>query len=153
MQALAKLQICFQTDPRDLDTLGLLARAFTQIGQAAKAIEVQKEMARIARDTGKNDLFQELVAKLLKLAPNDEGVKRLATGSTVPPSAAQQARLSSLPPLRRDSQSDGEASASYEDVGENEIEEQPLELRRSVQPPPGPTTTWCSTAATRSPKR
>ncbi len=58
MQALAKLQICFQANPRDLDTLGPLARAFTQIGQAAKAIEVQKEMARIARDTGKTELFQ-----------------------------------------------------------------------------------------------
>jgi len=38
MLALSKLQICFQANPRDLDTLGLLARAFTQIGQAGKAI-------------------------------------------------------------------------------------------------------------------
>src|ERR1700722_5685920 len=66
MQALAKLQICFQANPRDLDTLGLLARAFTQIGQGGKAIEGQKEMARIARDTGKVDLFQEILAKLQK---------------------------------------------------------------------------------------
>ena len=28
MQALCKLQICFQANPKDLDTLGLLARAF-----------------------------------------------------------------------------------------------------------------------------
>ena len=136
MQALAKLQICFQANPRDLDTLGLLARAFTQIGQAAKAIEVQKEMARIARDTGKTDLFRELVAKLMKLAPNDEGVKRLASGSTVPPSVAPAARASSLPPQRSVAESEPESSASYEDVGESDIEsdEQPLELRRSAAP-------------------
>jgi tetratricopeptide (TPR) repeat protein len=137
MQALAKLQVCFQANPRDLDTLGLLARAFTQIGQGAKAIEVQKEMARIARDTGKTELFHELVAKLLKIAPNDEGVKRLATGSTVPPSVAPAAPASSLPPQR--SVAESEPSESYEDVGEGDIEsdEQPLELRRSAPPRAG----------------
>ncbi len=134
MLALAKLQICFQANPRDLDTLGLLARAFTQIGQAAKSIEVQKEMARIARDTGRADMFHELVAKLVKLAPNDEGVRRLMTGSTVPPSIAPPARASSLPPPRTVAES--EPSASYEDVGESDIEseEQPIELRRSSPP-------------------
>jgi tetratricopeptide (TPR) repeat protein len=136
MQALAKLQVCFQANPRDLDTLGLLARAFTQIGQGAKAIEVQKEMARIARDNGKTDLFHELLAKLQKLAPNDEGVKRLVSGSTMPPSIAPPARTSSLPPQRTYAES--EPSASYEDVGEGDIEsdEQPIELRRSIEPRP-----------------
>jgi tetratricopeptide (TPR) repeat protein len=134
MHALAKLQICFQANPRDLDTLGLLARAFTQIGQAAKAIEVQKEMARLARDNGRIDLFHELVAKLVKLAPNDEGVKRLAIGSTVPPSVIPPP-ASSLPPQR--SVAESETSASYEDVGDSdfESEEQPIELRRSSAAP------------------
>ena len=67
MQALAKLQICFQANPRDIDTLGLLARAFTTIGQAAKAIEVQKEMARVARDSGKTDLFREIVEHAFRM--------------------------------------------------------------------------------------
>jgi tetratricopeptide (TPR) repeat protein len=147
MQALSKLQICFQANPRDLDTLGLLARAFTQIGQAAKAIEVQKEMARIARDTGKTDLFHELVAKLLKLAPNDEGVKRLSSGSTVPPaSVAPSRKASSAPPPSRETRdtresstresSQSEPSASYEDVGEGDIEadEQPIELVKGPRP-------------------
>ncbi len=93
LQALAKLQICFQANPRDLDTLTLLARAFNQIGQAAKGIEVQKEMARIARDTGKDELFQELIERLLKLVPNDEAVRQLAssphTMSSAPPPQQQ----------------------------------------------------------------
>jgi tetratricopeptide (TPR) repeat protein len=78
MQALAKLQICFQANPRDFDTLSLLARAFNAIGQGAKAIEVQKEMARVARDTGKTDLFREILDRLMRVAPHDEGVRRLA---------------------------------------------------------------------------
>ncbi len=117
MQALAKLQICFQANPRDLETLALLAHAFTQIGQAAKAIEVQKEMARIARDGGKADLFRELVAKLAKLAPNDDGVRDLVAG------AAQAV----APPKSRASHSvssshDGAEEDAYEDVGDGDIE-------------------------------
>jgi tetratricopeptide (TPR) repeat protein len=129
MQALAKLQVCFQANPRDLDTLGLLARAFTQIGQAGKSIEVQKEMARIARDSFKTDLFKELLAKLMKLAPNDEGVRRLATGSTVPPSARMSAAPDAAPEVD---------PAAYEDIAEADIEaeEQPIELRRSAEPRP-----------------
>lgn len=83
MLALAKLQVCFQADPRDLDTLGLLSRAFTVIGQAAKSIEVQKEMARVARDTGRTDLFRDYATRLLQVAPHDEVVQRLA-GQAMP---------------------------------------------------------------------
>lgn len=93
MQALAKLQICFQANPKDIDTLGLLAKAFTAIGQAGKALEVQKEMARIAREQGKLDLFKQIVDRLLRQAPHDEVVQQLAgrgepTGNTA--SAAVQ---------------------------------------------------------------
>jgi len=126
MLALAKLQICFQANPRDLDTLGLLARAFNQIGQANKAIEVQKETARLARDTGNLALFQELLAKLLKLAPNDEGVRRLANGS--------QAPRPSIAPVDAPKTASGrprESTESFEDIGDSEIEDaHPLELSR-----------------------
>ena len=81
MQALSKLQICFQANPRDFDTLSLLARAFNAIGQGAKAIEVQKEMARVARDAGKQDLFREIVERLMRVAPQDDGVRKLASQS------------------------------------------------------------------------
>jgi tetratricopeptide (TPR) repeat protein len=87
MQALAKLQLCFQQDPRDLDTLGLLAQAFTTIGQAPKAIEVQKEMARIARDLGQPELYRKLVNHLAEEVPDDETVRALVRMSDPPPSA------------------------------------------------------------------
>jgi tetratricopeptide (TPR) repeat protein len=78
MQALAKLQICVQANPKDLTTLELLARAFGQLGQPRKGIEVQKEMARIARDQKRLDVFAELVERLLAAAPGDEAVQELA---------------------------------------------------------------------------
>ena len=78
MQALAKLQICVQANPKDLTTLDLLARAFGQLGQPRKGIEVQKEMARIAREQKRLDVFSEIVDRLLSVAPSDEGVQELA---------------------------------------------------------------------------
>lgn len=78
MMALGKLQICVQANPKDLTTLDLLARAFGKLGQPRKGIEVQKEMARIAREQQRYDVFGELVDKLLELAPQDEGVQELA---------------------------------------------------------------------------
>ncbi|HEX6765868.1 MAG TPA: tetratricopeptide repeat protein, partial [Polyangiaceae bacterium] len=93
LQALAKLQVCFQADPRDLDTLSLLARAFALIGQDGKALEVQKEMARLAREQGRLDLYKELLQHLRKVAADDEAVKaldsvRAPAPSSAPPSSA-----------------------------------------------------------------
>ncbi|AUX25271.1 hypothetical protein SOCEGT47_058150 [Sorangium cellulosum] len=79
MSALTKLQIAFKENPRDLETLALLARAFDLLGQPAKAIEVQKESARIAKEAGRLDQFTALVTALLARAPNDEGVRQLAS--------------------------------------------------------------------------
>src|SRR5690606_8808645 len=91
LQALAKLQIAFQADPKDLDTLGLLAQAFNCIGQENKAVEVYKEMARLAREQRKNDLYTQLLAHLRSVAPHDEQVRALETlrpQGAAPPSVA-----------------------------------------------------------------
>jgi tetratricopeptide (TPR) repeat protein len=129
MLALAKLQISFQANPRDLDTLGLLAKAFNQIGQAAKAIEVQKEMARIARDNGKTELFREILGRLLKLAPNDETVRALTMVSSAPVPASAPAPHATVPDSAADDGSELDAAAehvesesSYEDVVDSDIE-------------------------------
>src|SRR5262249_23948629 len=85
MAALTKLQISFKENPKDLDTLALLARAFDRLGQPAKAIEVMKESARIAREAGKMEAFNALVGVLQSRAPADEVVKQLISLRTVPP--------------------------------------------------------------------
>jgi len=46
-QALAKLQICYQADPRDVRALALIARSFEMLGQGAKAADVRREVDRI----------------------------------------------------------------------------------------------------------
>lgn len=77
MAALTKLQVAFKENPRDLETLGLLARAFDVLGQAPKAVEVLKEAARIAKEAGKVDAFNTLVDTLQLRAPKDDGVRAL----------------------------------------------------------------------------
>jgi tetratricopeptide (TPR) repeat protein len=77
MQALSKLQICFQSNPRDLGTLDLLAQSFTLIGQPAKGVEVKKEMARIAREQNNIELARDILLKLAQTQPHDEAVRQM----------------------------------------------------------------------------
>lgn len=93
MAALTKLQIAFKENPRDLETLSLLSRAFDSLGQSAKSIEVQKEACRIARESGNAAGFQTILATLLQRAPHDEGVRQL-----VALAASGDSKASSLPP-------------------------------------------------------
>src|SRR3569623_1540247 len=48
-RALQKLQACFKADPRDVETLGLLAIAFSALDQKSKPVSVLKELARSRR--------------------------------------------------------------------------------------------------------
>lgn len=124
LQALAKLQICFQADPKNLETLGLLAQAFTVLGQEAKATEVYKEMARIAREAGRNDLFEQLVAHLVRVAPGDEQVRALQALPAVQP--AREASAAALNVQDSDLELiEDEAPAS---------QEAPFELNRAGAP-------------------
>lgn len=77
MQALSRLQICFQADPSDLQTLQLLAKAFLLIDQEDKAIEVEKELARQAHEQGNREIFQATLAELKRRAPSDDQVQAL----------------------------------------------------------------------------
>jgi len=77
LQALTKLQICFQADPKDLTVLGMLAQAFSLIEQPEKAVEVYKQMALIAREKGDHLLFVQLVDYLVQVAPQDDQVRAM----------------------------------------------------------------------------
>jgi tetratricopeptide (TPR) repeat protein len=99
MQALARLQLCFEADPKDLETLGLLAQAFDVIGQSSKGVEVYKEMVRIAFETGQKELHERYLQHLLRVAPNDAQVRALEAMNRKAPSERPQAgRPSSSPP-------------------------------------------------------
>lgn len=135
MSALAKLQICFKENPKDLDTLALLARAFDLLGQPAKAVEVQKEAARIARETNR-EAFRQIVDALLARAPHDEGVRQLAAMRSVaaapsaPASGASEPRSSSI-----DVEISVSEAVSVEEYAEVVASAAPFALQ---QPPPQP---------------
>ncbi|HEX2733386.1 MAG TPA: tetratricopeptide repeat protein, partial [Polyangiaceae bacterium] len=92
-QALSRLQICFQADPTDLETLQMLSQAFGQIGQPERSVEVQKEIARLAHDQGRMDVLAQALAWLEPLAAEDEQVRALM--HLAPP----ELRASSMPPV------------------------------------------------------
>jgi tetratricopeptide (TPR) repeat protein len=114
MQALAKLQVCFQADPKDLETLGLLAQAFTLIGQEAKAVEVYKEMARLAREQNKTELYSQLLGHLRQVAPSDDQVA--AFDSMVPGAQSQSQRPADY------SQSSRPSQPSHASLSDSEVE-------------------------------
>ncbi|HEY6562536.1 MAG TPA: tetratricopeptide repeat protein [Polyangiaceae bacterium] len=122
LQALAKLQVCFQADPKNLDTLTLLAQAFNVIGQEGKAIEVYKEMARIAREQGRRELFEQLLAHLFSIAPHDEQVRAL---QSLKPPPFESARPSQAPV----SVGDDEVEFMDEEARSSVPGEAPFELR------------------------
>ncbi|MGB8331565.1 MAG: tetratricopeptide repeat protein, partial [Polyangiales bacterium] len=70
-RALAKLQICFKADPRDVSTLSLLAEAFLMLSQTDKAISVYREIARIHREAHRPQERMSALHRILELNPND----------------------------------------------------------------------------------
>src|SRR5256885_7501764 len=85
-RALAKLQVCFKVNPRDLDTLQMLARAFQELGQVSKTVSVLKELARVHSDAGRTGEAQNVYQKAAELAPDDAEVSAaLARSAPVEP--------------------------------------------------------------------
>jgi len=74
-RSLTKLQNCFKTNPRDIDTLRLLAEAFGSLGQDNKTVSVYKEMAKIYEEQGDTGNRQKVLETIWKLAPDDPEVR------------------------------------------------------------------------------
>ena len=99
-RALAKLQLCFKQDPKNVDTLELLARAFHVLGQTPKTISVYREMARIYQESGKPEERARILKKILELDPNDAEARQALAGFA--PSSKRPSRpaprVESMPP-------------------------------------------------------
>lgn len=131
LAALARLQIAFQANPKDLDTLALLAQAFDMIGQPEKAFAVHLEMARLARDQGRPQLFLEILAHLKRVAPGHDQVlalERLGPTSTsmVPPAPGSR----SAPPGRKPPPPPGAPSSVAPSI---EVTEETVEYEEDVE--------------------
>jgi tetratricopeptide (TPR) repeat protein len=70
-RALAKLQLCFKVDPRDLETLKLLAEAFTALGHTSKTLSVFKEMAKLHAERNHIGEARAAWSKVEQLDPAD----------------------------------------------------------------------------------
>ncbi|MGE0550552.1 MAG: tetratricopeptide repeat protein [Kofleriaceae bacterium] len=85
-RALQKLQACFKADPRDIETLGLLAQAFQALDQKSKTVSVLKELARILVENKQKDKAGEVFRKILEFVPNDPDAREfLGPLAVVPP--------------------------------------------------------------------
>ncbi|HEY6003913.1 MAG TPA: tetratricopeptide repeat protein, partial [Anaeromyxobacter sp.] len=71
-RALAKLQLCFKADPKDVETLQLLAHAFRDLGQTSKTLSVFKELARVHEERGRAQEARTIWRKVQEIAPDDE---------------------------------------------------------------------------------
>src|SRR5438128_11534196 len=95
-RALAKLQICFKANPRELGTLQMLARAFQELGQISKTVSVLKELARVHLDAGRADESRKTYTQARELAPDDAEVaaalKGMDSGAAARPKAAEPVR-------------------------------------------------------------
>jgi pilus assembly protein FimV len=100
-RALQKLQACFKHDPRDIETLGLLAQAFQALDQKAKTVSVLKELARVHVENKARDKATEVFRKILEFSPADTDAMQflgLAPAPAAPPPPTQQMRPSAPPP-------------------------------------------------------
>lgn len=94
-RALAKLQICFKADPRDVATLKLLGTTFEGLGQTSKTISVHKELAKVYQEQGRRDEVDRLWAQIERLDPKDPDLlarKGPAQRTASPPPAAYAAQ-------------------------------------------------------------
>ena len=100
-RALAKLQICFKADPRDVQTLEMLSEAFRQLGQGAKTISVLKEIARLHGEAGADDPRRRTLRRVLELDPTDaEARQALSVPAAASPPKLEPARPTAAPPRR-----------------------------------------------------
>lgn len=97
-RALAKLQICFKADNRDIETLRLLAVAFQGLGQMTKTISVYKELARAYEDKNFTDDAEQVWRQVEQLDPQDPDILARKHAFAPPPPEPQPGPVASTRP-------------------------------------------------------
>lgn len=86
-RALQKLQLCFKAEPRNVNTLELLAQSFQMLGQTQKTISVYRELARIHQESGNDDARATVLHRILELDPDDADARKQLAAYAPPVSA------------------------------------------------------------------
>jgi len=97
-RALAKLQLCFKAEPKNVETLTLLAQAFRDLGQTSKTVSVYKELAHLHLEQGRQDDGRATWRRVLELVPEDPEAL-LALEPPRPASAAPPSPVAAPPPV------------------------------------------------------
>jgi tetratricopeptide (TPR) repeat protein len=98
-RALAKLQLCFKADPKDVETLNLLAQAFRDLGQTSKTVSVYKELAHVHAESGRAAEARATWRRVQEVAPDDpELAEALGGGPPAPAAAPPPARAPATGP-------------------------------------------------------
>ncbi|HSB21080.1 MAG TPA: tetratricopeptide repeat protein, partial [Anaeromyxobacteraceae bacterium] len=85
-RALAKLQLCFKAEPKNVETLNLLAQAFRDLGQTSKTLSVFKELAHVHAEGGRSEEARATWRRVQELVPDDpEAALALGRPSEEPP--------------------------------------------------------------------
>ena len=109
-RALAKLQLCFRANPKNIDTLELLGVAFNALGQKQKMLSVYREVLRIHRSAGRDDRAVETAQKIIAIDPDDAAAKQ-----TLDSNPASKSNLARIQPVQRAPQEIQEVSSEQED--------------------------------------
>ena len=95
-RALSKLQPCFKADPKNVETLTLLAQAFQDLGQTPKLASVYRELARIHAAARDAEAARGAWRRVLELAPDDaEAAQALGSATRPAPAAAAETTAAS----------------------------------------------------------
>jgi tetratricopeptide (TPR) repeat protein len=89
-RALAKLQLCFKADPRDIPTLNLLAQAFTALNHTSKTLSVYKELAKLYAERSQHAEARDAWGRIERIDPSDADLmawKASQRTSAAPPQA------------------------------------------------------------------
>jgi tetratricopeptide (TPR) repeat protein len=101
-RALAKLQLCFKADPKDVTTLNLLAQAFRDLGQTSKTVSVYKELAHVHAEAGRASEARATWRKVEELAPDDPDLaEATGGGAQAPPPPPPPTHATRAPPPGR----------------------------------------------------
>lgn len=153
-RALAKLQVCFKANPKDVETLNLLAQAFGDLGQTQKTIFVYKELQNVYREAG----AMPDVARVQGLINQFEGQSRGFSESSPVPPGAGDGIFSSYGGMPPDSGSQSLSSAFPQAIAAPQSAPAPPAL--TMEPPviapslaPRPTTSQPSYPAMTAPPR
>lgn len=93
-KALAKLQICFKSDPKDPLTLELLAQAFTDLQQPEKAKSVYRELITTYEQNGMIEEKNQIIEKMKSSFPDESF--QVSMSSSMSASSAASGKESQL---------------------------------------------------------